>query len=508
MKLRLILSLLIFTIALGTSSAQNTPVDGGKAKKEKKVKEPKPEKEPKEKKVKEPKPEKEPKEKKVKEPKAEKETKEGKEKKPRPPYYSTKFPSVHVNAGSMTLFGDDIGAEKSRYNAANFRWGFGGGFEHRTFSALGFSLNFLYGQLSRTERNPIANGVRSLNAYEAVNNRNVETDLMMIDLKVNIYLDNNLIINRASPFSPYLFGGIGYILNFSPKSNYTDDKGSLYNYWDSGLIYDVAREEGNLGSANEIQQDGKYETDLDTNFTGGNITQSALAIPFGLGLRYKLSRKFHVDINATYYWTLTDQLDASEKGDQADRFLYTSIGFAYHIGAKTKVPDTTQWDTFDFLSIDNADDDGDGVRNMEDLCSGTIAGPVDENGCPLDSDKDGVPDYRDEESSADSALVDASGITIDPDFIELGDTNALAHAIIYEAYPSMRQQPIGNYYTFDKPEAAETKRDLGDFTQVDRNSDGFISTDEITWAIDAFFEGELDFSAAKLHDLIDFFFDQ
>jgi len=84
----------------------------------------------------------------------------------------------------------------------------------------------------------------------------------------------------------------------------------------------------------------------------------------------------------------------------------------------------------------------------------------------------------------------------------------LAHAIIYEAYPSMRQQPIGNYYTFDKPEAAETKRDLGDFTQVDRNSDGFISTDEITWAIDAFFEGELDFSAAKLHDLIDFFFDQ
>jgi hypothetical protein len=148
------------------------------------------------------------------------------------------------------------------------------------------------------------------------------------------------------------------------------------------------------------------------------------------------------------------------------------------------------------------------VINIEDLCSGTPGGPVDESGCPLDSDKDGVPDYRDEETSADSALVDVNGITIDPDFIELPDTNALAHKIIYEAYPSMKEKPLGNYYEFEKPEAEQTATELGDFAVVDQNGDGFISADEITWAIDAFFEGELDFSAAKLHDLIDFFFDQ
>jgi len=149
------------------------------------------------------------------------------------------------------------------------------------------------------------------------------------------------------------------------------------------------------------------------------------------------------------------------------------------------------------------------VINIEDLCSNTPAGAaVDGSGCPLDSDNDGVPDYRDAETSADSALVDVNGVTIDPDFIVLPDTNAVAHNIVYEAYPSMEMPRVGDYYSFDKPSEEQKSQELGDFTVVDQNGDGFISADEITWAIDAFFEGELDFSAAKLHDLIDFFFEQ
>jgi hypothetical protein len=60
----------------------------------------------------------------------------------------------------------------------------------------------------------------------------------------------------------------------------------------------------------------------------------------------------------------------------------------------------------------------------------------------------------------------------------------------------------------EAPETYRAATTLGDFVVVDRDNDGFISADEITWAIDAFFEGELDFSADKLHDLIDFFFEQ
>ena len=131
MKLRLILSLLILSISLGTTYAQDAATEDTKPKKEKKVKE---KKEKKEKKAKEEKVKEEPGAE-----NAEGEEKEKKERKPRPPFYDNKLPYIHINGGATTLFGNDIGAKSRRVNTNNFRWGFGGGLEHRTFSALGSS---------------------------------------------------------------------------------------------------------------------------------------------------------------------------------------------------------------------------------------------------------------------------------------------------------------------------------------------------------------------------------
>lgn len=471
MKLRLILSLLILTVSFG-SYAQDSSDNEGKAKKEK----------------------------------AEKEPKEKKEKKPRPPYYDNKLPYIYVGGGNLSLFTDDYRDGLNIYNTTNWKWGINGGVEHRTFSAVGFSLNFLYGWLATTERSAITSTDANLN----LGNRNIETEIMNLDFKINVYLDNNLFINRASNWSPYLFGGVGYILQMKHRSDLADADGNRYYYWEQGgRVMDRPFVQGQEGNANALDIDNKFETDVKESFDGSKLQTGALAFPFGLGLRYKFGNKFHADISATYYWSLSDHLDAYKNGKQTDHFLYTSIGFAYHIAAKSPKPDSTMFDTFDFVGLDNEDEDGDGVRNIEDLCSNTPEGAaVDASGCPLDTDGDGVPDYRDAETSADSAMVDANGVTIDPDFIVLPDTNAVAHAIIYEAYPSMEMPRVGNYYSFDKPEEEKETQELGDFSQVDRNGDGFISADEITWAIDAFFEGELDFSAAKLHDLIDFFFEQ
>jgi len=474
MKLRLILSLLILSISFG-NYAQDAPSEEGKSKKEKTEK-------------------------------AEKEPKEKKEKKPRPPFYDNKLPYIYVGGGNMSLFGDDLASGNNIYNTTNWKWGINAGIEHRTFSAVGFSLNFLYGTLGQTERSPTESTPENGN----LGNRNIANDIMNLDFRVNIYLDNNLFINRSSRFSPYLFGGVGYILSMNHKTDLQDAEGRDYFYWDDGRVTDRTKVPENLGTFEELTIDNKYETDVKESFERSKLETSALAFPMGLGLRYKFGRKFHADISATYFFSLSDHLDAykSTNGNKTDHFLYTSIGFAYHIAAKKEKPDSSIFETFDFLSIEQGDDDGDGVPNIEDLCANTPSGAVDASGCPLDSDNDGIPDYRDEESSADSALVDVNGITIDPDFIVLPDTNALAHSIVYEAYPSMERPKVGSYYSFDKPKEEDTSKELGDFVVVDRNSDGFISTDEITWAIDAFFEGELDFSAAKLHDLIDFFFDQ
>lgn len=423
--------------------------------------------------------------------------KEAKEKKPRPPFYDNKLPYIYVGGGNLSLLADDIASDINLYNTTNWKWGINAGVEHRTFSAVGFSLNFLYGWLGQTERSPIAE-----------NNRNIETEMMSLDFKVHAYLDNNLFINRASRFSPYVFGGVGYILSMRHRADQLSEDGREYFYWDDGTVRDRPKTPENLGTAEVLAVDNDYETELEESYNGTALPTGAITFPFGLGLRYKFGRKFHADISATYYWSLSDQLDAFEKGKQTDHFLYTSIGFAYHIAAKKQQPDSSQFDNFDFLAMEQGDDDGDGVVNINDLCANTPSGPVDESGCPLDTDGDGIPDFRDEESSPDSALVDARGVTIDPDFIVLPDTNAVARNIVYEAYPSMELPRVGTYYTFDTPQEEETSRDLGSFIVVDRNEDGFISAEEITWAIDAFFDGELDFSAAKLHDLIDFFFEQ
>lgn len=473
MKLRLILSLLVLSFTL-SCYAQDAPAEESKAKKEKKAK-------------------------------TEKEPKEKKEKKPRPPFYDNKLPYIYVGGGNLSVITDDLNDGANLYDVTNWKWGINGGIEHRTFSAVGFSLNFLYGWLGSTERSPTPSTAANRN----LGNRNFETEIMNLDFKVNVYLDNNLFINRASNWSPYLFGGVGYLLQMRQRTDLRDAEGNEYFYWNDGTVRDREKTQENLGTARTLDIDNKAETDIKESYDGSALETGGLTFPFGLGLRYKFGRKFHADISATYYWTLTDHIDGNKGGDNTDHFLYTSLGFAYHIGAKKQKPDSSQFDSFDFLALEQGDDDGDGVVNIEDLCANTPEGAgVDESGCPLDSDKDGVPDYRDAETSADSALVDANGVTIDPDFIVLPDTNAVAHKLVYEAYPSMEFPKVGNYYTFDKPDEEKEGKELGDFKQVDRDSDGFISADEITWAIDAFFEGELDFSAAKLHDLIDFFFDQ
>lgn len=436
--------------------------------------------------------------------KKEKEAKEPREKKPRPDFYNHRLPSIYVGGGQLSLLADDISKGMKPYNSTNWRWGLYGGLEHRTFSALGFSVGFMYGKLSDNERSPIA-----------IENRNVETTFMQIDMHVKVYLDNNLFINRASKFSPYLFGGVGYIINFTPMADMVDADGRTYHYWEDGSIRDRPKTPDDLGQAQVLQLDRDYETELKEAYTedgsvGETYDRNAITFPFGVGLRYKFSNAFYADVKATYHWSLTDYLDNfSRPGSQTDHYLFTSLGIGYNIAAKKKQKEPSQFDMIDFLALEQGDDDGDGVKNIHDLCAGTPAGvKVDQYGCPLDSDGDGVPDYRDlEGNTAAGAIVDARGVTIDEEELAR-DTVAVRRDVRYLAFPSIQGKPAKSLYSTAEPETYRRPSTLGDFAVVDRDGDGFISADEITWAIDAFFEGELDFTASKLHDLIDFFFEQ
>lgn len=344
-------------------------------------------------------------------------------------------------------------------------------------------------------------------------NYNVETEILSAEFNVIIPLDNNVIINRASKFAPYLFGGVAYQW-FNPRAdNYSAD-GVYYQYRNGNIEGEIFDDHyPDRAHNNEVSQDYVYETPLSQGYEDSvRYSRTQLAFPFGVGFRFKFSNSFYADLSATYYWSMSDYVDSykTEEGKQTDHMLYTALAFGYNIAARKKKPDSTQFDLIDFDALDQEDDDGDGVRNMEDLCASTPQGTtVDEKGCPTDEDNDGVPDYIDDESgTAEGALVDARGVTIG-DVIPGTDTLAVKHSVVYLAYPSQKFKPMGTFYNTESFEEAGNKSaDLGDFKAVDYDGDGYISSEEITLAIDAFFEGELDYSADKLHDLIDFFFDQ
>lgn len=438
---------------------------------------------------------------------------EPKKKRERPPYVVNKYPTIGLGVGPMTFIGD-IDSRNSYTKYHQMRYGYTLRVEQRFWSALGVSLSGLYGQVAENQR-------------DVLTYKNFEATIMAGELDVILYLDNNLFINRASRFSPYLFGGVGY-MSFTNKGDFLNEDGIPYYLWDDGTIRTEEKDEQTIGNIdptspdyNITRFDGDYESDFVTTYedTNGtvlaNYETTSLTIPLGLGLRYKLSDRFNVDFRGTYVITQTDYVDNFKKGSGGffdnDQFLYTELHFSYNIGSKGPLREPSIFDDVNFAELDNGDDDGDGVINVDDKCAGTPEGvPVNEDGCPPDMDLDGVPDYKDEEpNSPAGAVVDINGVTIGEEVILADDDTIPAlRKNLKEVYPSSAPEPVGQYHQFEKPDMGGSKADLGEFSAVDQNGDGYISAEEISWAIDAFFEGELDYTAQKLHSLIDFFFDQ
>ena len=145
-----------------------------------------------------------------------------------------------------------------------------------------------------------------------------------------------------------------------------------------------------------------------------NFNDRSVFAQVGLGLRYKMSQKFDLELRGMYFMSGDEEFDASgepvpgkftladiEEG-RDDCMVTLSFGVHYKIG---KHKESLQWhDPLKTLAlpVDNSyipceDDDNDGVCNPQDKCPDTPLGvKVDGAGCPLDADNDGVYDSIDE----------------------------------------------------------------------------------------------------------------
>jgi len=177
-------------------------------------------------------------------------------------------------------------------------------------------------------------------------------------------------------------------------------------------------------SFNNISQNSKLTPFLSIggellNFkTESQKTETAIAIPIGIGIMLDVSERIGLDMGLRYHYTLTDMIDGVEEGG-SDKFLVTT--FTVHYDLFTPKPrkerpysDQKFYAEVNFKALDVEDSDGDMIADIDDYCPETPEGvKVDANGCPIDDDKDGIPNYIDEEANTPrGAIVNAKGVQL------------------------------------------------------------------------------------------------
>lgn len=114
-----------------------------------------------------------------------------------------------------------------------------------------------------------------------------------------------------------------------------------------------------------------------------------IAIPVGLGLRFALSTRATIGLEAAIRPTFSDYIDGVSRvgnPEKTDWYFAGGLTYSYAFGKRqTPVIATTE--------KPKPDRDRDGVPDKEDLCP-DLAGVAKQNGCP-DTDDDGVIDLRD-----------------------------------------------------------------------------------------------------------------
>ena len=317
---------------------------------------------------------------------------------------------------------------------------------------------------------------------------------------------------------PYFSIGVE-TFSFNSKADLKDANGNVYHYWSDGTIRNLPESPENDEQSLVLVRDYVYETDLREmdNDGLGKYNLQAFAIPIDMAVELQLHERFQIRLGATYHYGLVDLIDdisdagkGSRKGNSSgDSYLYTYFTLKFDIFSSVKEIEeevmqfNTNVDTRFMDDIVFADEDGDGVDDMKDLCYGTPKGvEVDTSGCPYDDDHDGFANYRDKElNTPKDSITDLNGVMLTEEMIiALSDTSdAINYDQICDYYPSMCGMDLHRLSNEEIP----TK-----FLFLDEDNDGYISIDEVSKALDEFFDMKSDLTIDDIYELTDFFFSQ
>jgi hypothetical protein len=407
--------------------------------------------------------------------------------------------TLGIGSGFNSFMGDYVKADNIS-PFTNIRPGYFLTLEKRFGKTFGIQLMASKSYLSDNERSVIIN-----------NNRNFESSILQIGTNFIFHFDNDFMIKRKSSFAPFIAAGFSY-LKFDSYGDLMRGNDTTYYYWDNGEIWDVNQTDtSNTGS--QVIRDYTYESMLNDSIV--DYKRSTFSVPITLGFNFKLSNTIEARIFGTYNLTFTDWIDNVMENDNNDSYGFIGFSINYKF-RKTNKAEKEKYKDVDFKGLSNADEDKDGITDINDNCSHTPSGvKVDKSGCPIDDDKDGIPNYIDlQKNTSLGANVDEFGREITDSIINnrifLRDSIETERNKMFSDSASTGKiyEILNSDFEFNNLDP-EIKTELTLLLNpADQNHDGRISKDEITIAINSFFDGNDNFNAQNLYDLIDYYFDQ
>lgn len=324
-------------------------------------------------------------------------------------------PIISLSGGWLAFYGDVTNNQKANgFLLSNLATDF----------SISFPLKSSFYITFRTMLGKVSANERSIDRNLNFNSR-VQTFGGEVSYNFNHFLSEKRAID------PYLSLGFDALV-FNSKTDLFDANGNQYYYWSTGDIMDREETPENIASAQALQRDYNYETDIRKSGISGapNYEKFTFAVPVGAGVNVRMSHRMHAHIGATYSILLSDMVDGVSKdgvGDykgpgKLDGILYSHVGLSFDLSRHKfdseyddKISDE------ELANMTTGDADLDGVPNLQDNCPETPAGiEVDEKGCPYDEDNDGVPDYKDLELGTDSTMVvDTNGVGLTQEDIEM-----------------------------------------------------------------------------------------
>ncbi|MBL4586209.1 MAG: OmpA family protein [Flavobacteriales bacterium] len=311
--------------------------------------------------------------------------------------------SIGVHGGWTQFYGDirqhDFGFGKDKSEWANFA---GGGFvNYQLNSVIGFNVNVIAGSLGGIKRAAPGASGNGLNT-------NVKFKTSFVDYTFNTTVNfvNLMYSDRTKDrvFTAYITGGLGFVSFRAKKTRLKDT---------------------NSQSAGDYVGDEGYEG---SSFDTKKRMTTELIVPVGLGIKFRLSRRFDLGFEYTQRFAPAgDKLDATVAGKKgSDGYGYFDMFLAVKFGKQSHAK---EWvNPFQSLNQNMADlqanvdglakdADGDGVSDIFDKEENTPADiSVDGSGRSLDTDGDGVPDYLDADPfTTKGARVDENGTELDSD---------------------------------------------------------------------------------------------